>query len=385
MIYLLVFLLSAFLIYKASERNDSRCSTLLISGLLLPCILAGIRSNEVGTDVATYAVWTYEGALGTNLLTFLESYAGISPVGFNLTTWITANLFRSFAVYLGLLQFLTIFPIYLGSHFFFRKREWVSLLCYFLLIYPISLNIMKQCIAVSIIFAAYIFVYRRKPAYFILFTLLACSFHQTALIGLMIYPLHCLTVNWKKGRIIISRYGIQIVLVMTILFIAGVLLVGNQIISLFSYLKESYSYQVLHIGKGGPNESVAVIAAISLSAWWVCRKRACALKRDISAQQDNIQVHISQAAYDYFFLLFYIACVLMQLDLLSPSVGRIGYYFLPFSGLFVSSLYFEGDQFTRKTAVGLLFLFMAYFIFAFIVKGGGEVYPFEIFNGMVLP
>ena len=64
MIYIVFFLISCFLIWL-SEKSPSRYIGKLLAfiAILLPCILAGMRADTIGTDVRVYVEPMYNAAV----------------------------------------------------------------------------------------------------------------------------------------------------------------------------------------------------------------------------------------------------------------------------------------------------------------------------------
>lgn len=384
MIYFATFAASLLALFLSGKCKGVLEAILVILGLALPCFLAAFRDLSIGTDVMQYGIWTFQAASNQSLSTFMRSYQDISPLGFNLMSWAVANTTHSFEMYLGVIQGLTVIPTYLALRSVFRGREWVGMIAYYCLLFPLSLNAMKQSIAVAFCFLSIIYAMRRRLLPFILLVAVAFSFHQTAVIVLVAYPLFALLREAKKGVRLFGRWH-GLVLITSLAAMLGLIFVfGDQLVMFFSQFKDSYEYQVAHIGSGSTNNSMLVIAVATIVAWWI--------GRPLISSPDGIRVsaielksaHQFLVMYDYSVLLFFIACILMQLDVVSTSVGRLGYYFLPAAGLFLSCLVFCSNGRARYIAVLLSALFGIYFIYAFIVLTGGQIYPYVSVTGLVL-
>ena len=91
-IYLVVFGLSTLCIYLAkTTKNKSIQKLLIIIGLLLPAILAGLRAENIGVDVKSYAISFFERAKQSDsIINFLknQSILGNADIGFNLIVYI---------------------------------------------------------------------------------------------------------------------------------------------------------------------------------------------------------------------------------------------------------------------------------------------------------
>lgn len=382
MIYLAVFAITALLLYFAGKCHGALERVLAGAGLLIPCIMAGVRGLGIGTDVMVYGVWTFRSALGSDLLAFLDAYSGVSPLGFNLFSWLVSNASGSFEVYLGSLQLITILPIYSVAHYLFRRREWLCVLCYLFLLYPLSLNIMKQSIAVAIGFAAVVFAFEGKALWYLVLVLSACLFHETGFVAALSFPLLRIVSDPQLGYKLFGKWRALVLFLIGIVLAVAVFVFGEEIVRSLSIFKESYEYQALHIGAGGSNESALILAVFSAAVWWLCRGTVDNSSVRIITENPEREIP-ALAGYDFYFVAFAFSCVLMQLGLVAESLGRIGYYFLPFAGLFVSSLVYDTGKKGSYAAVMMVVLFAAYFVFAFMVRGGGEIYPFVTAGGDV--
>ena len=384
MIYFATFAMSLFALFLSGKCKGVLRGGLAAFGLVLPCLLAAYRDLSIGTDVMIYGIWTFHSASIQDIAHFMRSYSGISPLGFNLMSWTVANATHSFKCYLGVIQGLTVVPTYLALRSVFRGREWIGMLAYYCLLFQLSLNAMKQSIAIAFCFLAIVFAMRRKLLPFLSLTAVAVSFHQTAIIALFAYPLYSLV---RKGKDSVSLFGRWrgLVLIVLLTIILGLIFVfGQQLVLFFSQFKDSYEYQVAHIGNGSTNKSIVVIAVAAFLAWWFGRPMVAFPSQDRTTAVELRSNGQSLVMYDYSALLFLIACILMQLDIVSTSVGRLGYYYLPAAGLFLSCLVFCSNGRTWYIAVLLASVFCFYFIYAFIILPGGQIYPYITATGLVL-
>ena len=382
MIYLAVFGLSTLLFYVAGKCRGALFVMLATAAILLPCVMAGLRGPEVGTDVMTYGIWTFQAASDSSLLEFLKAYAGISPIGFNLMSWTVTRLFGSFEIYLGIIQLLTILPTYLAARYLYRNKEWLCMLCYFLLLYATSLNTMKQSIAVAISLVAIIYALKRRPAAYCAVILLAMSFHETAIISILIYPMLLLFANSNSKKKLFGRWRALVLVTFGLVAVTMLFVFGEQLVRFFSQFKDSYDYQVDHIGAGSANDSMLVVAVAAVFAWRLCRGLVTNSSTAIEVLREGAAPG-PLALYDFIFAIFLLGCVCSQLNIISESAGRVGYYFLAYGGAFVSSLAFDTNERGRPVALAIVTLLVVYFVFAFIVRGGSEIYPYVTSEGII--
>ena len=382
MTYLITFCLSTLLVYFGGECRGSLRTLLVSCGLLLPCILAGFRDVTVGTDTSAYALWTYNAASSMQLIPFMERYAAYSAPGYNLFTWALANI-SSFGFYLGAMEVFFVVPCYLAMKRFLRGGEWICMLAVYLLLYAGSLNLMKQSIAIAFVLLSAVYAWQRRFAAFVALVALGVSFHQTALVGFLLYPAMALLIQkprrpksskWR-GLIIGSTIG---------LLLAGVFVFGRQLVIAFSGLKSSYEYQVGHIGEGSINVSYLALAIFLVLAWWFCRDADDDSSDALLAGVASGVLLRSHALYDFFFGAAVVGCMLMQLDVVSLSLGRFGYYLGPFVSLSIARLYCCGDSSSRLVSAFFLLALSFFFMRTFVLLGGNQIYPYVTSWGLTL-
>lgn len=170
-----------------------------IAIVMILTLVAGLRASTVGTDTSEYALGLYDIACENN--SFLSFYSSSwywswrwvdvdsFEVGYLLLVWIARRL-GSFQVLLFLTSALTVGPIYYALA---KNKDETNLpicLVLFMLVYfNVTLNAMRQWIAVALVFLAVFTLYnpqknllQQRKAYVCL--LIAFFFHSSAIIGL---------------------------------------------------------------------------------------------------------------------------------------------------------------------------------------------------------
>lgn len=204
----------AALLLRAGYRYKSM--VLKTVAAIIPIIVAALRDN-VGTDYATY-VKVFEDFRTLSIGDFFSNRSNGTEVGFylinKLSQWLTDGPGLMFAI-------MSIICIV----FFFRAmRRWhvrYPALVYFLylmLVFPNSLNIVRQSAAAMIALYAFSFILEKKPVKYVFAILCASSLHTSALFLLPLYLVRFL-VQAKRGTHI--RFAIKTVLIA--LIIGGVL------------------------------------------------------------------------------------------------------------------------------------------------------------------
>lgn len=153
--------------------------------------LSAFRSWDIGNDTIQY-IAVFRNIIGG--LDISQLYMEKGYVLFNIIlSKITANPQSLLIVSSAFI---------LGSWFIFIRRYTISIFLsvfiFILLSYDATLNILRQEIALGILLLALPFVQQRQFIPYALCTLIATSFHLSALAGILIYPLYAWKYNLRN-------------------------------------------------------------------------------------------------------------------------------------------------------------------------------------------
>ena len=210
--YLIVFVLSITLLMAGYKiRNTIFGKILIFTGLLVPCMLAGIRDISIGTDTKGYVYNLYALAKDSNTIrSFFDiayKWYAEKDYCYLLITYSAAKYNLSFGFLLFIYEALIMFPLYFCAKKMNLDRFGfiICFLSFFFLLYNVSFNMVRQSIA--IVLATLSFVYYMKSenkkekiiAYILL--LIAFKFHSTSIITLALFWLYNFYTNEKSvGR-----------------------------------------------------------------------------------------------------------------------------------------------------------------------------------------
>ena len=202
------------------------------AALLIPCLIAGLRADSIGTDVSWYVEPLYQLAeRNVSLRDYFGSqwwqlwrYQGPADFepGFVLLVWVATRLFGSLGGVLFCIQALTVVPVFWALTRW-RSRlgspVWLGMAVYYLLYFNSSLNLMRQWIAMAILLCAacYLVEHRGRP-YFGL-VLLAMLFHKTAVLGVLLWAIFSFLAKGKDS-------GVWRVVIVGVVGVAGLMLAG---------------------------------------------------------------------------------------------------------------------------------------------------------------
>lgn len=355
-IYLFVFAIS-FLLLKLKKKF---CTVLAI---LLPSILAGVRDYTIGTDILVYGNAWFDRALITNSLIEYISYAVPRDIGagYALINWISAHIIGNAHFLYFILSLLCNILAYLGL----KKNEALldvpfGMFAYYCIFYCRTYNILRQSIAVMIIFWGFWFIRQKKIGSYIITVFVAMLFHSSAIIGIIIYVLYWIS-NSKLRRInkILTIVGC----------IIGILLYSQIIEFLINInlISERYELYINDTGGGGGYIRIFLLCAPLIGVILVMLKPQYHRTNEFSA------------LCIYAILSLLISILAFRLS----SISRIAYYF---DIHFVYVWAMVGDKLkynfrinqknSNKLIIGCYLLL--YWIYVFVIRNSGEVFPYVL-------
>lgn len=198
--YIICFCISSTLLYSASKDYErARGKIIGLLAALMPIIMATVRSTKVGIDVTVYiqpyAMWAINADSFMSYIAY--TLANGVEIGYSILNYIGANYFGGLPGVFFLSSLLTIVPVY-SRLMDFRDEipVWVPSLIFLLLFYNLSLNLARQAIALSILFFAVKYIDSDQYVKFIIFMIVAFTFHSSALLGVIYLAL----VKISKGK-----------------------------------------------------------------------------------------------------------------------------------------------------------------------------------------
>lgn len=369
MIYLATFALSVILLYLSGRCEGALRAILTLVGLTIPCLLAGLRDESVGVDIQSYAKWMCIAAPGSRFETFIGDKSGVAGIGWNSMTWLVCSPSGNLHLYLFAIAALCVVPVYLGLRRFLAGSEWVGMLVWFLLFYAFSLNGMRQSVAMSIVFFASSYALEKRKLPFFLWVAIATTFHQTAIICILIYPFIAAIRGAKGMRLAIGNYRSQTVMTVSLVLIGMVFAFGGTIVQYAVGLKDSYSYQAERLG-GNDVSYAGLYLVLVASVLYLQMKPRTRDRIDASTQfVEDLNMFTCLA------LLFVLGAVLLQLNIVADTLGRLGYYLLPFVCYLVALLSSRRERGWNSHSV--VFLSFVYFVTMTLLLGKEGVVPYE--------
>lgn len=238
-VYLIGFALCLGLIAYAEKKRLSVFLGFSAVALLIPCLIAGLRAQDVGTDVMVYVKnLTKSAIVSDDLGEFFRCYwyqgwrnlyAVNYDIGFSLVVYWVAKLTHSLAAVLFVIQALMVVPIYIVLA---KNRSklpvWIGMAVYLLLFFNSTLNMMRQWVAMAFLLLAFQMLLEKKGYWTAALTVVACLFHSTAVVAIPVYLIYWLLWVPKERYLAEGNLRIRVSTVLAVLiFLVGFLAILN--------------------------------------------------------------------------------------------------------------------------------------------------------------
>ena len=320
--------------------------------ILVPSIVAGIRCN-VGTDYNLYS----------KSFNLIKSNYDVGryedfEIGYKLLNKFVAYIGGNFNLLLFIMSFFTILFMYKAL---VNEKENISvtfgMLVYMLMYYQTSLNLLRQCLAISICIYAITCLNRKSIFNYLFYVLVASLFHRSALICLGIILVKYIFESEKMKVLKWAILGISIFLVFNkqiIGEIVGILLKSDYYSGYFLRETESGGSLILYFIKILPILLICVLAS------------------------DKFKGNKNMRLYYYVILCGYILGILRAFSM--TQVQRISYYFTyltvivaPFAIINMPKKYLKTVQY-----IFVLYLVCKWYV-DFFYNGYSETVPYQTF------
>lgn len=360
MIYFVLFGFT-YILFMLSDRSKGILrGFFVLSGILLICLFAGARDIGIGTDTLVYGYSTYLSSMDRGLAEHVSALAASSAPLFNVYAWVSARLTGSFAGMLFFIQLGSFLPFYLAIRKASPDKTAVCVLIYMLLVFPFTMNALKQGIAVSLVFVAGCFAFRRRPVPFCVTLLIAVGFHLTAVVGILLYPL-ALLVRGTDDTTPLRRRTFMFVAIVVFICYAVVILFGEELVRMVAPLRGAYSYQLNAIGQGSVSiGNLLLFVAFAVVGGMCLEDKGKGLDRERS----------------FLYILTVVGMAAYQFDVVAESLSRFAYYGVVFAPLFYRRMLGAQRRENYVFVVVLFVLIVLVFAYSVILMGHQAVYPY---------
>lgn len=324
LIYIVAFTFSSSLLYCAEKIREKKIRILItIIAILIPTVLAGCRANTIGTDVETYAIPYFNQAKNSSsFLSFLNNNTTslLSEPLYYFITFAIARIFYDYHWALFFYSLLTIGFIYLGlkrCNRIFKTPIWLGMLLYYLVLYNYTLNIIRQCIAVSIVFYGVTFLFEKQYKKYFLFMIIALGFHTSSIIAFAFLPMFLILNQGTEQKL--KKQLIQGSIFLIVL--VGIVLLGSNLVQFLVKMGIIRSWYMEYLSGGkfatNGNEMISLTSLLPQITYLVIL--IFHYKFTMERKQESL-----------FFLMNAVIVFLVPYTyLIAHFASRLGYYFMP--------------------------------------------------------
>lgn len=374
MIYLILFFITSILFYAAQQLKDtSKVAFYVLSylAIFLLALVAGCRDNTIGTDVLFYEVDVFRSAsMSTAPITeAFRNFYWIEPFFFTLNY--IASLFGNLGTALFLIMFVQTLFVFYGMKFYMNRAPlWMLMLAYDFIYYNLSLNLMRQGIAIAFLLFSYQYVEKRNFTMLLIMAILVFFWHKSSAVAfLILFGIYFIYGCSEK----IQKKLFFVLIPACILSIASLAVIMESLIEIIPIMNKYSAYTVSN-GKGGGFDSGLSTIGIGARLLMASLVAYMYLNKAATSRQ------------------FYIFIIIFMMDLSSMFLGlytvyatRFAYYFeiLEIPLLFEilhSNKIKKNTQIILSNMMLLCFSFMSLWIN--IHNGSNETYPYilRVFN-----
>lgn len=155
--------------------------------IFLLALVAGCRDNTIGTDIRVYEEDVFRTASqSTSPITdAFKNFYWIEPFFFILNH--IASLFGGLGTALFLIMFVQTLFVFYGMKFYMNRAPlWTLMLAYDFIFFNLTLNLMRQGIAVAFILLSYQYVEKRNFTKLLLMAILGFFWHKSSAVAFVI-------------------------------------------------------------------------------------------------------------------------------------------------------------------------------------------------------
>jgi len=366
MIYLGCFAISALFAYFASKtENKYRFYTFSAISIAVVVLLAGLRDATVGIDTGNYLTKNlyWDGAIkSATFVDYFYEYI-ISDYGeplFALIIGIIAQTTGDFNFFLIITHLMIITCVYIGA-FRFKKyaRPELVLLVFYLFFFNHSLNVMRQYVAMALVFVFLPDLLEKKYIKFSIAVLVASLFHTSALVAfgfLLLYIIIYAPI--KIGTPLNRKIAVSALLACGVLGFYPLAKIAIK----FGVINKRYMF-LFESSKIEPAVIIIAIAVLGLAAAFYFRNK------------------LKEMEYsDYFVMCSVCYAILLLLTFTVSSSKRIGLYF----GMadLVTLGVIQKVQTEKKMKIlvylGIIGVALCYWVYVYALRNASGTLPYNL-------
>lgn len=342
--YIISFLISTFF-YSLHNKQKKNKELYLFFAFMIPFFISSLRYN-VGTDYKNYENM-YQGIASGKIATR----------GFEVGTLLiykVANILGNSQYVFAISAFLTLFFIFHAIEYVNKEYRTLVYFCYIFLYFPSSFNVIRQSLAMAIIFYGYKFLICKNIKKWCFTIMLATLFHSSAIICMPIYFL----VTMRRQVIKLLIILIFFIMALNYQFFLDIISKKLPILAYYSSYAENNAQDSKNL--------LFFLHLIFLLLFFILRK----------------PLLIRNKTNDIYLYLYAIAVILLLTGFVNVFLKRIALYFQLFEILLLAnipSIFIRRDRLLVRGVIATYALLM--FIVSAYVLRHADIIPYNFIGG----
>ncbi|EEG55330.1 EpsG family protein [Enterocloster asparagiformis] len=380
-VYIITFILSAIILGFGENKRGLGAKFLIILALILPIFIAGFRKIGIGTDTEVYVNVLFDAAKNsTSFFDYLSKkvYSSFQyksvlnwEIGYNILLYFSAKLTGSIQGVFFFTHLIIIIFMYKGIKEYGESySKAIAMLAFYFMFYGSSLNAMRQWIAIAILFWGTHFLNAKRDRCFIISIAVALLFHNSAVIGFVIWLIYKYMDNEEEKRrlafngiqLSADLYKVLVILVVGILCLLGLNIIGGLLASINSIFAR---YVRIYIS-----------GSVQLMPMQILRRMPIIFFTFVNWKR--IQRRFPTSGFIISMLI--LDTVTSQLGSITPQSSRMGYFFSVYETILIAEVIAVKRNYIRILYHIIFVVFLvATFYYDNVIMGRSEIVPYLFF------
>ena len=355
-VYICCFAISVLFTYLASKNTDRRILFCLYStiALLFPALIAGCRDTTVGTDTEFYGLPSYNMVVQMGEFGIIMGVTEWEPI-YTILIYLGELIHGTFNAGLFLIAFWCVFFAYVAIYLMRDKLSMTfAMFVYLIMFYNPSLNIMRQCMAMSVCMVCWVLFYKQKYllSFFTFFIAFFC--HYSSILFFLPILLYWI---YNNERFVTNR-TLYIMCLLTPFFMLmySVLLSIAIKIGILSTHFEAY----VDSDETSFSKTNVLTYLVFLYIVYICGRRSSVIYKD----------------YYYLLMIAYISFVLMFSSIFNQWAYRAGFFFSLLFPLHIPMMFRELEQDRGRLKLFYILFLSIFWFWDVVINGSNSTYPY---------
>ena len=347
--YLVLFSLSAFLLYLGNKKNSK---ILKFFSVIIPVLIGGLR-YFVGTDYTNYI--DYYIIYGPMPLSEYLSINGIFEILFYFIARISYLCTNQYYLLFFISNAIIVIFAYLTVQKSKINNKHMMWLLFLFLYFPMFFNAVRQGISIALTYYMIVLLLNNERKKSLFISLLSPLFHASGIITILMYFI----LLFIKNRV---KKNIRNIIIFSFLVLIFIPLAFN-LLSFTPYLNRYLSYETMNIDSNNYIFFLKFVILLILLLFYKGMQK------------------VDTNSF-FYYLLFSGEVVLTLLGFISPFIKRVTLYFSLGQILILPNLVDMGvNKFSNNSLKILIILYaIIYFVLAYYILGQSDIFPFEFIS-----